>query len=123
MDKAALEKMVPPNERWWGPDDELVDCQEVIQVQERVGLPPRARLKWALDFARRDLGRLTTFDWENLRREIAAFALFLIPYDRVGSEQAAQRLAGVVRDPDTFPRQPPRVPSREQLETAHDEVQ
>src|SRR5258708_38030556 len=101
MDKAALEKMVPPNERWWGPDDELVDCQEVIQVHERVGLTPRARLQWALDFARRRLGRLTAFDWENRRRGIAAPDLFLIPYDRGGRGPAALPLAGVGGGTDT----------------------
>jgi len=115
--------MLPPSQRWWDPEDDLVDCQEVIQVQGRVGMTPRARLQWALDFARRDLATLTTFDWENLRREIMAFDIFLIPYDQAATARPAQRLEESVRVPATFPLQPVPLPNREKLQRSHDDFQ
>jgi CGNR zinc finger len=46
---------------------------EIAQVQPRVGKGPLERLRWALEFAQKDLATLTVGDWLNLQREFVAF--------------------------------------------------
>lgn len=54
---------------------ERVLMNEIEKHQPRVGKKPEARLQWTIDFAARDLSALTEGDWENLRRDLTAFAL------------------------------------------------
>ena len=51
------------------------------EIQRRVGRDPDERLQWALEFAQRDLGRLTPGDWDNLRWELHALATTVVWWD------------------------------------------
>jgi hypothetical protein len=116
-----MAERLPPGERYWNPDHELADVVEVVPVQSRVGLTPRARLQWAFNFALRDLTKLTRFDWENLRREIVAFDTFVIPYDQVDSEHIERWLEESARSSEAWPIQPVPLPSREKIQRAREE--
>ncbi len=121
--RVFVERSLPPGEPLpWDPDDqELEEGNEIVKVQARVGTTPRDRLQWALDFARRDLSTLTNFDWENLRREMVSFDVYVIPPDQVNSELMIQWLKEGASNPETFPFTPVGLPSREKIQKAQDE--
>ncbi len=120
MDKekrAALEQFIPPEQRWWGPDDELVGPEEIAQVEPRVGLTPQARLQWALDFARRDLAKLTPGEWADLRRALVAFDVATIPHDQMRAPWVEKFLQGMT-NPESFPLSPVPIPSVQEVHDA-----
>jgi hypothetical protein len=80
----------------------IATSQEIRQVQPRVGHGPIERLRWALDFAQKDLDALTVGDWANLQREFVAFgAVYLSlpePQDAAVERKRRQYRQGSLQD-------------------------
>ncbi len=99
--------------KWTRAEDtrERVHPREISQVESRVGTTPAARLQWALNLAQLELADLTSFDLENLRRELVAFDCWVIPHDQVWSRRVPKALAQAARHPDLHPDAPVPLPS------------
>ena len=94
-----------------------VPMEELWKVRPRIGLDPLDTLRWALEFAQRDLEELTPGDWENLRLELTVFATMQLSKWR-GQKPKAMRGPGGY---DIFMKV--RAPSREppMIEVATDQ--
>lgn len=69
------------------PDRKAAQFGQIEKIQLKVGREPSERLQWVLNFAQKDLGELTTGEWEDLRWEMAAFSYTLIWWDRLPKYQ------------------------------------
>jgi hypothetical protein len=94
--KFVLRELKDPTER--------IGFEELAKIQGRVGDTPVQRLRWAVEFAQRDLDGLSDGDWANLRSELAAFDSWVIPLDQVTSRRARKALRDGTEPPDADPR-------------------
>lgn len=83
--------------------EERIGAADLMRVYNRVGRNAKARLRWALGFAQRELDGLPPSEWANLRWEMFAFAQFRIAADAVERPEAEAALREAGRGGRRYP--------------------